>query len=94
MDILNITKRFVSSINALEHKGVIRSKSQLAVAMDTHKQSLSDITNGKRNVTPRNGLKNLRSLPCQSSLSFIGHFAYVFIPSGQKIQIQYFICTA
>ncbi|MBK8699756.1 MAG: LexA family transcriptional regulator [Saprospiraceae bacterium] len=51
MEIVNITKRFIEIVNSLDNQGVIKSKSQLAVALDTHKQSLNEILKGKRNVT-------------------------------------------
>jgi DNA-binding XRE family transcriptional regulator len=51
MDIITISKRFISLVKNLETKGLIKSKSQLAERLGTHKQSLNEIMNGNRNVT-------------------------------------------
>jgi transcriptional regulator with XRE-family HTH domain len=51
MDIVSISKRFISLVANLESKGLIKSKSQLAERLGTHKQSFNEILNGKRNVT-------------------------------------------
>jgi len=51
MNIESISKRFAEVVQLLDSKGVIKSISQLADTLDTHKQSLSEILKGKRNLT-------------------------------------------
>lgn len=51
MSIESISKRFAEVVQLLDSKGVIKSISQLADTLDTHKQSLSEILKGKRNLT-------------------------------------------
>ncbi len=51
MNLPAITKRFAEIVAILNSRGIIKSVSQLAEALDTHKQSLHEIVNGKRNLT-------------------------------------------
>jgi DNA-binding XRE family transcriptional regulator len=51
MDLVIISNRFKSVLSTLEQKGIIKSKAHFADALDTYKQTINDITKGKRNVT-------------------------------------------
>jgi phage repressor protein C with HTH and peptisase S24 domain len=47
----SVTKRFNHIVKILEEKNLIKSRSNLAEILDTHRQSLNEIFNEKRNVT-------------------------------------------
>ena len=51
MNLPTISKRFAEIVEILNSRGVIKSVSQLADTLDTHKQSLNEIVKGKRNLT-------------------------------------------
>lgn len=51
MNLPAISKRFAEIVEILNSRGVIKSVSQLADTLDTHKQSLNEIVKGKRNLT-------------------------------------------
>jgi transcriptional regulator with XRE-family HTH domain len=51
MAIGSISKRFVQVLLALEEGARVRSRSQFAEELNSHKQTISDIVNDKRNVT-------------------------------------------
>ncbi len=73
MDIITISKRFISIIKNLETKGLIKSKSQLAERLGTHKQSLNEIINGKRNVTLELASKICEHFYANPAYILLGH---------------------
>ncbi len=46
-----ISKKFIKVVNSLVDNGLVKSKSQLAESLGTHRQSFNEIVNNKRNVT-------------------------------------------
>ncbi len=73
MDLYNVTKRFISVVKSLEDSGIIRSKSQLAERLGTHKQSFIEIINGKRNVTIELASKICEHFYANPSYLLLGH---------------------
>jgi DNA-binding XRE family transcriptional regulator len=90
MELFAVSKRFISIVKNLESKGVVRSKSQLAERLGTHKQSLNEILNGKRNVTLELTSKICEHFCANPAYLLMGHSPLFINPDAEiKRNISY-----
>lgn len=90
MELFAVSKRFISIVKSLESKGLVKSKSQLAERLGTHKQSLNEILNGKRNVTVELATKICEHFYANPAYLLMGHSPLFVNPEAEiKRNITY-----
>jgi phage repressor protein C with HTH and peptisase S24 domain len=90
MELFAVSKRFISIVKSLETKGLVKSKSQLAEKLGTHKQSLNEILNGKRNVTVELATKICEHFYANPAFLLMGHSPLFINPDAElKRNITY-----
>jgi DNA-binding XRE family transcriptional regulator len=84
-----VTKRFNQIVKILEDKHAIKSRSNLAEILDTHRQSLNEIFNEKRNVTIELISKLCEKFHVNASFIIDGSMPFFIDPAAQKSNISY-----